>query len=107
MAQERQKSESSVPPQPIRGDKGATVIGPTNPIREAQSPSRLAPPETDHGTLPSLKWSFADSHNRLQPGGWARQTTIRELPIATELAGVNMRLEAGAIRELHWHKEGE
>lgn len=22
-----------------------------------------------------------------------------------ELAGVNMRLEEGAIRELHWHKE--
>jgi oxalate decarboxylase len=93
--------------QPIRGDKGATLIGPANPAREAQSPSRLAPPSTDHGTLPNLKWSFADSHNRLQPGGWARQTTIRELPIATELAGVDMRLEAGAVRELHWHKEGE
>jgi oxalate decarboxylase len=65
------------------------------------------PRETVHGTLPSLKWSFADSHNRLQPGGWARQTTLRELPIATQLARVNMRLEAGAVRELHWHKEGE
>jgi oxalate decarboxylase len=95
------------PPQPIRGDQGATLIGPSNPAREAQSPSRLSPPVTDHGTLPSLKWSFADSHNRLQPGGWARQTTVRELPVATELAGVNMRLEAGAVRELHWHKEGE
>ncbi|MGA2259227.1 MAG: cupin domain-containing protein [Thermoguttaceae bacterium] len=93
--------------QPIRGEKGATLIGPTNPARESQSPSRLSPPLTDHGTLPSLKWSFADSHNRLQPGGWARQTTVRELPVATELAGVNMRLEAGAVRELHWHKEGE
>ena len=41
----------------------------------------------------------------LQEGGWARQTTIRELPTSVELAGVNMRLENGAIRELHWHKE--
>jgi oxalate decarboxylase family bicupin protein len=82
-------------------------MGSTNPAREAQNPSRLAPPQTDHGTLPSLKWSFADSHNRLRPGGWARQTTIRELPIATELAGVNMRLKAGAVRERHWHKEAE
>ena len=93
--------------EPIRGDKGASILGPTNPPREAESPSRLAPPETDHGTMPNLKWSFADSHNRLEQGGWARQTTVRELPIATELAGVNMRLMAGAVRELHWHKENE
>jgi oxalate decarboxylase len=95
------------PAKPIRGDKGASILGPTNPPREAESPSRLAPPATDHGTMPNLKWSFADSHNRLEEGGWARQTTVRELPIATELAGVNMRLMAGAVRELHWHKENE
>jgi oxalate decarboxylase len=95
------------PIQPIRGNQGAPILGPTNPAREAESPSRLAPPATDHGSLPSLRWSFADSHNRLQEGGWARQTTVRELPIATELAGVNMRLTAGGVRELHWHKENE
>jgi hypothetical protein len=67
-------------------------------------PANRVAPLTDHGTLPSLKWFFADSHYRLQPRGWARQTTIRELPIATELAGVDMRLEAVAIREVHWHK---
>ncbi len=33
--------------------------------------------------------------------------TDRELPIATELAGVNMRLKPGGIREMHWHKEAE
>lgn len=27
------------------------------------------------------------------------------LPDSVELAGVNMRLDEGAIRELHWHKE--
>ena len=42
-----------------------------------------------------------------QEGGWTRQTTVRELPSSTELAGVNMRLDSGAIRELHWHKEAE
>jgi oxalate decarboxylase len=107
MPRDRTPQESSDAAQPIRGDEGAPIIGPTNPAREAESPSRLTPPRTDNGTLPNLKWSFADSHNRLQPGGWARQTTIRELPIATELAGVNMRLAAGAVREMHWHKEGE
>src|SRR5580704_18543291 len=29
------------------------------------------------------------------------------MPIATTMAGVNMRLKAGAIREMHWHKEAE
>ena len=24
-----------------------------------------------------------------------------------DIAGVNMRLEAGAVREMHWHKNGE
>jgi oxalate decarboxylase len=55
----------------------------------------------------SLKWPFALSHNRVLSGGWARETTTRELPISTEIAGVNMRLTPGGIRELHWHKEAE
>src|SRR5580658_9124473 len=94
-------------PEPIRGDEGASIIGPSNPEREAQSRDRLSPPSTDHGTLPSLKWSFADSHNRLEEGGWARQTTGRELPVALALNCVNMRLKAGAVREMHWHKPDE
>jgi oxalate decarboxylase len=43
----------------------------------------------------------------VQDGGWAREVTVRELPIATTLAGVDMRLTAGGIRELHWHKPAE
>ena len=34
-------------------------------------------------------------------GGFARETTIRELPVSTEIAGVDMRLKPGGIRELH------
>lgn len=51
--------------------------------------------------------SFTDSHMRLEEGGWARETTVRELGTSKELAGVNMRLEAGVYRELHWHSEAE
>jgi oxalate decarboxylase len=96
-----------IAPQPIRNGAGASIIGPRNPSREAENADVLAPPRTDHGTLPNLRWSFADSRMRLEEGGWARQTTVRELPIATEIAGVNMRLKAGAVRELHFHKEAE
>ncbi len=94
-------------PQPIRGSAGATVLGPRNVARDRQAPDLLAPPDTDSGTVPNLRFSFADAHNRLEPGGWAREVTERELPVATALAGVNMRLEAGAVREMHWHKQAE
>ena len=75
--------KASDPSKPARGKKGISILGPTNPAREAESPDRVMPPSTDRGTLPSLRWSFADSHNRVSEGGWARQTTVRELPTAT------------------------
>jgi oxalate decarboxylase len=74
---------------------------------ERQNPDLLASPYTDQGTVPNLKFSFSDARNRLLPGGWSREVTARELPISTTMAGVDMRLKPGAIRELHWHKEAE
>ena len=94
-------------PQPIQDDRGATILGPRNIPLERENPDQLASPYTDSGTIPNLKFSFATAHNRLLDGGWAREVTVRELPIATELSGVNMRLKPGAIREMHWHKEAE
>ncbi|UTL72013.1 oxalate decarboxylase [Bacillus halotolerans] len=94
-------------PQPIRGDKGATVKIPRNIERDRQNPDMLVPPETDHGTVENMKFSFSDTHNRLEKGGYAREVTVRDLPISENLASVNMRLKPGAIRELHWHKEAE
>lgn len=94
-------------PQPIQGDRGASDPGPRNVAAERDNPDLFAPPSTDVGDLPNLKWPFDLSHNRLQPGGWTRQTTVRELPVSKAMAGVDMRLDPGAIRELHWHKENE
>ena len=94
-------------PQPIRGDLGASIIGPRNVPLERENPDQLAAPRTDSGTVPNLKFSFSAAHNRLLTAGWAREVTVRELPIATELAGVNMRLTPGGVREMHWHKEAE
>ena len=90
-----------------RNGEGTDVMGPRNRDRERQNPDLVRPPSTDHGTLKNMRWSFADSHIRIEEGGWTRQTTIRELPTSVELAGVNMRLDEGVIRELHWHKEAE
>jgi oxalate decarboxylase len=94
-------------PQPQRGADGGTNPGPSNLMLDNQNPDLLVPPSTDHGTLPNLRFSFSDAHMRLETGGWTRQVTVRELGIATTLAGVNMRLNAGGVRELHWHKAAE
>jgi oxalate decarboxylase len=101
------RNESGARPQPIRGALGASILGPRNVSLERENPDLLASPPTDSGTIPNLKFSFAAARNRLVTGGWAREVTARELPVATELAGVNMRLKPGGIRELHWHKEAE
>ncbi|KAI0749328.1 oxalate decarboxylase [Daedaleopsis nitida] len=94
-------------PEAIRGTFGANIIGPQNKALALQNPDLLAPPTTDSGSVQNAKWPFALSHNRLQTGGWARQQNVDVMPIAKSMAGVNMRLEAGAIRELHWHKTAE
>jgi len=93
--------------QPRRPGHGGTDPGPRNRIRDEQNPDLLVPPSTDHGTLPNLRFSFADAHMRLETGGWTRQVTARELGISKNIAGVNMRLNAGGVRELHWHKAAE
>src|SRR5258707_7031445 len=40
-------------------------------------------------------------------GGWLGEVTVRELPVAKSMAGVNMSCTAGGVRELHWHTAGE
>jgi oxalate decarboxylase len=92
---------------PRRLGHGGSDPGPRNAARDRQNPDIYAPPSTDHGTLPNLRYSFSDSHMRLESGGWTRQVTVRELGISKNIAGVNMRLNAGGVRELHWHKAAE
>ncbi len=99
--------DSSSVPQPVRPGHGGNDPGPRNLMRDQQNPDILVPPSTDHGTLPNLRFSFSDSHMRLESGGWTRQVTVRELAVSKTIAGVNMRLNAGGVRELHWHKAAE
>jgi oxalate decarboxylase len=101
-----QPSRADVP-EPVRDGLGAPIMGPRNEALERQNPDLLASPYTDARTIPNLKFSFSAARNRLLTGGWSREVTVRELPISTTLAGVDMRLKPGAIRELHWHKQAE
>ncbi len=40
-------------------------------------------------------------------GGWAREVTARGLPIATDIAGAHLFMNAGGAREMHWHNSAE
>ena len=97
---------------PVPEPSRAPGVGGTDPVprgvaREAQNPDLINPPATDSGTLPNLRFSFADAQVRQSSGGWTRQVTVRELAVSKPIAGVDMRLNAGGIRELHWHKQAE
>jgi oxalate decarboxylase len=78
----------------VRGDEGASVLGPDNVAVALQNPG--APP-TDSGSLPNLKFPFAAAHNRLQTGGWAREVTVRELPVRHHLGWGEHAAESRSI----------
>jgi oxalate decarboxylase len=84
-----------------------TDPSPQNTTVRDQNPDSWTPPSTDAGDVNTFKYPFAVAHNRVTPGGWGRQVTVRDLPISKTIAGVNMRLEPGGIRELHWHVPAE
>ncbi len=81
--------------------------GPQNPALAGQFPAAQSPPATDVGGLPQNWASFNNSPKRIQNGGWARQVTQADFALSETISGVNMRLTAGGIRELHWHLAGE
>lgn len=53
-------------PLPWRNGHGASVLGPWNRDRSRQNPDLVRPPSTDHGDVPNMRWSFADSHIRIE-----------------------------------------
>lgn len=82
-------------------------LGPKNPTAEAMEPDSMYPPTTDAGGQPPFKYPFAMAHKRIEDGGWTRQVTVRDFPLSKKMAGVEMRLVKGGVRELHWHVGGE
>ncbi|WP_350303959.1 cupin domain-containing protein [Photorhabdus viridis] len=49
------------------------------------------------------KYKFTNSKKRVLEYGWAREATVEQFPISEGIAGVDMKLEPGGVRELHWH----
>ncbi len=86
---------------------GLSDPGPKNPALNDQFPSFQNPPATDVGDMQLFWASFNNAPKRIQDGGWARQVTKSDFAISDAVSGVNMRLSAGGIREMHWHRAAE
>jgi oxalate decarboxylase len=53
--------------------------------------------------LPTFKFALEKSEGKVIGGIYGKEATVKHLPISKGIAGVSMRLEPGAMRELHWH----
>ena len=113
------KAGSKIVPQPQRGSLGASILGPQNIPLELQNADLLAPPTTDHGSVPNFKWPFSLSHSKLKKGGWSREqngqrlqcydvllqawlmrSIVGNMPSATDIAG---RLSSSLVLYLSRH----
>lgn len=100
------------PDRPPEGAINASKPAISNPGPQSQAladqfPSFTDPPPTDDLGMPMIWSSFNNAHRRIQAGGWARQVTSKDFAISDTISGVNMRLDAGGIREMHWHQQAE
>src|SRR5579862_7172814 len=53
--------------------------------------------------LPTFKFELEKSEGKVIGKSSGKEATVKQLPISKGIAGVSMRLEPGAMRELHWH----
>lgn len=53
--------------------------------------------------LPAFSYPFSELPLVRYDGGTTKQVGTYNFPVSTNIAGVYMTLEPGAIRELHWH----
>jgi len=53
--------------------------------------------------LPTFKFALEKSEGKVIAKSYGKEATVVQLPISKGIAGVSMKLEPGAMRELHWH----
>jgi oxalate decarboxylase len=87
----------------------AAAFAATRPA-EAGDPSFMnnVPDEILSGPeLPTFKFELEKSEGKVIGGNSGKEATVKQLPISKGLAGVSMKLEPGAMRELHWHPNAD
>jgi oxalate decarboxylase len=60
-------------------------------------------PVLDGKELPTFKFALEKSVGKVIGNSFGKEATVEQLPISKGIAGVSMKLEPGAMRELHWH----
>ena len=73
----------------------------------AVAPNPLAVLPRKPGEAPAFTASLDRAPLKQTSGGWAREVTTRTLPIATNIAGAHLFINAGGCREMHWHDSDE
>ncbi len=53
--------------------------------------------------LPTFKFALEKSAGKVIGNSYGKEATVEQLPISKGIAGVSMKIEPGAMRELHWH----
>src|SRR4051812_12901633 len=53
--------------------------------------------------LPTFKFALEKSKGKVIGNSYGKEATVEQFPISKGIAGVSMRIEPGAMRELHWH----
>lgn len=59
------------------------------------------------GEAPAFTFGLDRGPVKATTGGWARDVTARSLPLATQIAGAHLYMNAGGSREMHWHTSAE
>src|SRR5580704_6501146 len=54
-------------------------------------------------TLPSFRYRLEQHPPLTSCGGLVRGASVRQFPVSQGIGGASMRLQAGCLRELHWH----
>ena len=73
---------------------------------EAGDPSfmnNVPDPALSGKELPTFKFELEKSEGKVIGGSYGKEATVEQLPISKGIAGVSMKIEPGAMRELHWH----
>src|SRR3954470_3630525 len=53
--------------------------------------------------VPTFKFALEKSKGKVIGKSFGKEATVEQLPISKGIAGVSMKMEPGAMRELHWH----
>src|SRR6185369_2628752 len=53
--------------------------------------------------LPTFKFELEKSTGKVIGNSYGKEATVEQLPVSKGIAGVSMKIEPGAMRELHWH----